>query len=112
MSAEPRRTTFERACAGYDEQFANSLTDDIMRTIAAASTVTHANVLAVRTGETTAALVNCLGTVLALCPDHDVPSRLRQRVDAIAKKLRRDVAKARAAGIAAHILGAVHEGHA
>jgi hypothetical protein len=111
MSAE-RRTTFERACRGYDEQFANSLTGDILHTIATASMVTDANVLAVRTGETTAALVNCLGIVLSLCPNHDVPSRLRERVDFIARKLRRDVAKARAEGIADHILGATHGGHA
>jgi hypothetical protein len=110
--SDERRTTFEQACRGYDEQFANSLTDDILRTIARASLVTDANVLAVRTGETAAALVNCLGTVLALCPDSDVPSRLRQRIDYIAKKLQRDVAKARAEGIADRILGATRGGHA
>ena len=112
LSRDPRRTTFERACAGYDEQFASSLIEEILHTIARASVLSDANVLAVRTGETAAALVACLTTVLALCPDYDVPSRLRERVDEIAKKLRRDVAKARAAGLADTILGATREGHA
>jgi hypothetical protein len=112
MTEQLRRTTFERACAGFDAAFANSLADDIVRTIATASTVTDANVLAVRTGETADALVTCLALILALCPDHDVPSRLRKRIEQISKKLRRDVAKARAADIAAHILGAAHEGRA
>jgi hypothetical protein len=112
MSAE-RRTTFERALSGYDPDFERALIDEPMRAIAMASKVTDANVLAVRTGETAAALVTCLGVVLALCPDHDIPSRLRQRIDEIAKKLRRNVAKARAAGVADTILGdGKFQGHA
>jgi hypothetical protein len=109
--SEPRRTTFERAFANYDQAFERTLTDDIMQTIATASIVSDQNVVAIRTGETTAALITCLGTVLALCPDHDVPSRLRQRVDEIAKRLQRDVARARAEGIA-DIVAAGKQGHA
>jgi hypothetical protein len=112
MSGEQRRTTFERACVGYDDEFQQALVTEITEAIWRVSMVTDANVMALRTGETAAALVSCLGTVLALCPDHDVPSRLRQRVDLIAKKLQRDVAKARAEGIADHILGATRGGHA
>jgi hypothetical protein len=110
--ANPQRTTFERALEGYDPDFEQALVTGIMEVVAATSIVTDANVVAVRTGETTAALVTCLGLVLALCPDHDVPSRLRQHIEQIAKKLRRDVARARAEGLADTILGAAREGHA
>jgi hypothetical protein len=107
-----QRTTFERAFEGYDPDFEQALVTGIMEVVAATSIVTDANVVAVRTGETAAALVTCLGLILALCPDHDIPSRLRQRIEQIAKKLRRDVARARAEGVADTILGAAREGHA
>jgi hypothetical protein len=81
------RTTFSTARAGFDAD------------------------LAIRTGECIAALVNVLGTMVALCPDSDVPSRLRSRTDEIARRLRRGPAPARAKGLG-DALGAAKGGHA
>jgi hypothetical protein len=111
MNAPDRRTSFERAYSGFDPDFERVLVEEITRAIGLASIVTDANVMALRTGETVSALANVLATVLALCPDADVPSRLRERVDEIARRIRRDAARARAAGVA-DILGAGREGHA
>jgi hypothetical protein len=112
MTEQPRRTSFAQALADYDEKFATALADAILQTIAKESMVTDAAVLALRTSETAAALVACLATVLALNPNYDVPSRLREAVDQIAKKLRRDVAKIRAAASPTGFLSATREGHA
>jgi len=57
--------------------------------IAEASMVTDAPIMAIRTGETDAALVTSLASVLALTPDARSPTALRHAVDPIAKSLRR-----------------------
>ena len=105
------RTTFERACAGYDAEFERALADVITLAIARASLVTDKNVIAIRTGETIAALATCLAMMLSLVPDADVPSRLREMVEQLAKRIRRDAAKAKAEGLG-DFLGAARGGHA
>jgi hypothetical protein len=106
-----RRTTFEQACAGYDAAFERALVDEIANAIGLASMVTDANVLALRTGETISALATCMAATLALCEGMDVPSHLREAVDRIAKRIRRDAARARAAGVG-DILGGAKAGRA
>jgi hypothetical protein len=91
-----RRTSFARAAAGYDDEFRKRLADAIAIAIAETSLVTDANVIAIRTGETADALIDCLITVLSLSPHYDVPSHLREFAEYLAKKIRRDVARYRA----------------
>jgi hypothetical protein len=105
------RTSFQRACAAYDPAFERALADEITLAIARASLVTDQNVMAIRTSETIAALATCLAMTLSLVPDADVPSRLREMVDQLAKRIRRDAAKAKAEGLG-DFLGAARGGHA
>jgi hypothetical protein len=105
------RTTFGRACAGYDATLERALADEITLVIARASLTTDRNVLAIRTGETIAALATCITATLALVPNVDVPSRLREMVEQIAKRIRRDAAKARPEGLG-DIFGAARGGRA
>jgi hypothetical protein len=88
--------TYARAAAGYDVEFRRSLTEAICKAIAEASLVTDASILCLRTGETRDALVDVLITTMALTPHYDVPSHLREFAEALAKKIRRDVARLRA----------------
>ena len=67
--------------------------------------------MAIRTGETIAALATCLAMTLSLVPGADVPSRLREMVDQLAKRIRRDAARAKAEGLG-DIFGAARGGHA
>ncbi|MCC6778524.1 MAG: hypothetical protein IT537_18155 [Hyphomicrobiales bacterium] len=46
-----------------------------------------------------------------MSPDMDVPSRLRETVDGLARRIRREVANAKAEGVA-DILGAARGGRA
>jgi hypothetical protein len=91
-----RRTSFARAAAGYDDEFRKRLADALFTAIAETSLVTDANVMAIRTGETRDALVDCLITVMAMSPHYDVPSHLREFAEHLAKKIRRDVTRLRA----------------
>jgi len=93
------RPTFERARAGYDEQFREHLAAEIISAIAEASRVSDANVVAIRTTETCDALADVMAAMLSLNPAMSVPSKLRETCERLTKKLRRDVAKARARGI-------------
>jgi hypothetical protein len=97
---ELQRTTLERACRGYDLKFERALVDEITETIARASLVTDQNVIALRTGEMISALATCLAFALALSPGMDVPSRLREAIEGLAKRIRKDAAKAKAEGLA------------
>jgi hypothetical protein len=82
------RTTYARA-QQYDPAFERALVDEIGATIATASVCSDANVMAVRTGETIAALVTVLAGVIALTPAATrSPTALRRMVDEIAKHLR------------------------
>lgn len=105
------RTIYQRAASGYDEQFAHALAGEIATTIARASVVKDAPIMVIRTGETLEALATVLATMLTLSPGMDVPSELRKTVDQLARRIRRDVAKAKAEGVA-DILGAARGGRA
>jgi hypothetical protein len=100
-SATGPRTTYARATREYDKDFERALCSEIVNAIARASLVTdpELRVLALRVGETTEALLSCLISFAALSPHFDVPSHLRQFAETAAKRIRRDVARARAEGI-------------
>lgn len=55
--------------------------------------------VAIRTSETCDALADVMGAMLTLNPAMSVPSELRKTCEALCKKLRRDVANARARGV-------------
>jgi hypothetical protein len=93
-----RRTTFERACAGHDPDFERALVAAVTEAIALTSITTDQNVIAIRTGETLGALATVMSATLAMVSDADVPSRLREMVEQLARRIRRDAAKARASG--------------
>jgi hypothetical protein len=102
MTAEfPMRTSYERATRAYDEAFKQSLIAEIVNAIARASMVTdpELRIMAIRTGETCEALLSCLISFAAMSPHFDVPSHLREFAETTAKRIRRDVARARAEGV-------------
>jgi hypothetical protein len=90
------RTTYERAVAGYDDAFRKRLADAILTAIAKASVLSDANVMCLRTAESRDALVDVLISILGLTPHYDTPSHLREFVEHLAKKVRREVARLRA----------------
>jgi hypothetical protein len=89
--ADTARTTYARAVAGYDEAFQRALAEVITKAIFDVSTATDAKVCAIRTGETTDALVAVLATVIALRPEARVASQLRGLCEDLGKRLLRDV---------------------
>jgi hypothetical protein len=97
MTAEFPRTTWARASRDYDEAFKHAPISEIVNAIAKASIVTDANVMAIRTGETTEALIICLRS-MSMSPHFDVPSHLREFAETLSKRVRREVARARAEG--------------
>jgi hypothetical protein len=101
MTAEFPRTTYERATREYDEKFKRDLISAITTAIFDASmcTDTELRVLALRVGETTEALLSVLISFAAISPQFDTPSHLREYAESIAKRVRRDVAQARARGV-------------
>jgi hypothetical protein len=94
--SDTAQTNFARATAGLDEKFRDALMAEITRTVAECSVLTDAPLLAIRTGETSDALLRCLITTLALSPQMDNPRELREYAALIAKRIRVEVAKARA----------------
>ena len=94
------RPTYARAVAGYDQEFRERLAKAIMSTIAHENMVADANVMAIRTSETADALTDILCTVLTIVPAMSIPSKLRETAERLAKRIRRDVGKARADGVA------------
>jgi hypothetical protein len=106
-----RRTTLETAMRGYDPAFERTLVDAIGEAIDIASITTDQKIMALRTGETLGALATCMSVTLALVPGTDVPSRLRKMVDQLARRIRRDAAKARAQDLG-DVFGAARGGHA
>jgi hypothetical protein len=106
------RTTYERATAGFDPEFSDALVAEITDVIAKASIVTDQPIMALRTGETAEALIIALISTLALTPSMDSPTALRKFVDALAKRIRRSVARARAEGIGDRLHGSRREGNA
>lgn len=93
MTVSPR-TTYAHATASYDEDFRRRLIEEIITAIAKASLVTDANVMA-RTGEM---LTSCLIATASLIPHFGTPSHLREFAGELAKRVRREVAKAQAEG--------------
>jgi hypothetical protein len=93
-------TTYARAVREYDEQFKRDLISAITTTIFEASMVTdpELRVLAIRVGETIEALTTVMISFAAMSPQFDVPSDLRIFAENTAKRIRREVAKARAEG--------------
>jgi hypothetical protein len=112
MNNETARTTFDRT-KEYDPQFATALAGEIMGAIAEASRLTDQPLIAFRTAETAEALICCLITTLSVIPDLRTPSRLREWTEGIAKRIRRDVARAQTSNFATEVMaaGKVH-GHA
>jgi hypothetical protein len=90
------RTTFERAFAGFDPQFADTLQTAIITAVAEASIVSDARVMAVRTSETIEALVVVLAQVIAVSDIARSPTTLRKGVDEIARRLRQHATRAAA----------------
>ena len=97
MTVSPR-TTYARATALYDDDFRRRLIEEIITAIAKASLVTDANVMAIRTGEMIEALTSCLIATASLIPHFGTPSHLREFAGELAKRVRREVAKAQAEG--------------
>jgi hypothetical protein len=96
MSDRPR-FTFERAAAGFDEDFEHLLTGEIMRAIAAASMVSDPPCMVLRTGEMTSALLTVLASAIALSPSAmRSPSAIRQICDDLRRRLIKRVAGSRA----------------
>jgi hypothetical protein len=91
--------TLARATAGYDQQFREALAAAIITAITEASRVSDQNTIAIRTTETCDALADCMAAMLSLNPSMSTPSVLRKTCEALCKKLRTDVGRARAAGI-------------
>ena len=56
--------------------------------------------MAIRTAETAEALADVMAMVMTLDPAMSTPSKLRENCEALAKKLRHDVGRARARGLA------------
>jgi hypothetical protein len=100
MNVQSPRTSYARAVREYDEDFKRDLISEIITAICKASTVTDPDlrVMAIRTGETCEALLSCLISFAAMSPHFDVPSHLREFAESAAKRIRRDVARARAEG--------------
>jgi len=97
LAQAQRRTTYARATASYDD-FRHHLIEEIFNAIGKASMVTDANLMVLRTGETLEALTTVLIATALLTPYFDTPSHLREFAETLAKRIRREVAKARAEG--------------
>jgi hypothetical protein len=76
------------------------LTGEILNAIAQASIVSDPDlrIMALRVGETLEALITCLVSFAAMSPHFDVPSHTREFAENLAKRFRREVARARAQG--------------
>jgi hypothetical protein len=99
MNVDPR-FTYARAVRDYDRKFQEHLASAIVSAIAEASIVTDPDlrVMALRVGETLEALSSVLISFAAMSPHFDTPSHLREFAKTLAKRIRREVAKARAEG--------------
>jgi hypothetical protein len=101
MTTEFPRTSYERATREYDEDFRQHLVGEIITAIVQASICsddTTPRIMALRTGETCEALISCLISFAAMSPHFDTPSHLREFAETLAKRFRREVARARAEG--------------
>jgi hypothetical protein len=112
MNAEFPRATYARAVREYDDEFQRALCAAIVKAIVDASVVTDPDlrVLALRVGETVEALTTVLISFAAMSPQFDVPRDLRMFAETLAKRVRRDVAKARAEGFCADFVFGARKG--
>jgi hypothetical protein len=95
MTDAAARTTYARACAGYDEEFERALVAAITTAIAETSLATDAEVMMLRTGETASALLTVLAGVLAMSPAATrSPTATRKMLDDLHRKLRRQLMEA------------------
>jgi hypothetical protein len=91
------RTSYERAIRGFDPEFERAVVDAVTAAIAQVSRCTDADVLALRIGEVTAALVTVLASTIALSPAVTrSPTQLRKFLDETTKRLRRKAMQAAA----------------
>jgi tetrahydromethanopterin S-methyltransferase subunit E len=89
------RTTYQKAISGYDSDFERAVADAVTVAIAEVSRCTDAGVMALRVGETVAALVTVLAGTIALSPAVTrSPTQLRKFLDEVAKRLRRKAMEA------------------
>ena len=101
MTTEFPRTTYERAVREYDETFKRALITEIVNAIAKASICTDdtaPRIIALRVGETLEALISCMISFAAMSPHFDTPSHLHEFAETTAKRICREVARARAEG--------------
>jgi hypothetical protein len=113
MNTEIPRTSYARAVRDYDETFKQNLISAIVRAIAEASICTDdtsPRIMALRVGESLEALISCLISFAAMSPHFDTPSHLREFAETLAKRFRRDVARARAEGIGEKLFFGVRKG--
>jgi hypothetical protein len=92
-------TTFERAYRAYDPEFRRQLTRVVVTAIGEASIVDDTPVMALRVCETIDTLVDVLVSVMMLSEHFDA-SKLREAAEALVKRVRREVARGRAEGMA------------
>jgi hypothetical protein len=106
------RTTYERATREYDEEFKRALIGEIVNAIAKASMVTdpELRVLAIRVGETLEALISVMISFAAMSPHFDTPSHLREFAENTAKRIRREVGRARAEGFGQEFIFGARKG--
>jgi hypothetical protein len=103
-------TTYARAKASYDDDFRRRLIEEIITAIAKASLVTDANV---RTGEMIEVPTSRLIATASLTPHFGTPIHLREFAEELAKRVRREVAKAQAEGFCNDfVFGARRRGNA
>ena len=85
------QTTYDRTTSAYDKGHERTLMEAITGAIFESSTVSDANAIVIRTGETAEALLTVLAGILAMSP-----SATRRTIDDLGKRLRRQIAAAEA----------------
>jgi hypothetical protein len=100
MTIEFPHASYERAVREYDDEFCRALSAAIVNTIAETSVITEADfkILMLRVGETLGALTTVMVSFAAMSPQFDVPSNLRTFAENTARRIRREVSRARAEG--------------
>jgi hypothetical protein len=94
-AVQPSSGTYRRAVAGYDDEHRENLVAAIVTALAKESVLADAKIMALRTGELTDALLSVLIGILAMSPETNTPTKLRQFAEAIRKRVIRGVPQAR-----------------
>ena len=93
--SDRRRTSYQRAVAGFDEAHERELLEAITAAVIETSKIADANVIAIRTGELSSALLTMLAGTLAMSPSATrSPTAIRRTVDQLSKRLHRRLAAA------------------